>query len=693
MLWPAGRSMTVARRLVFCLTAIVAASSASRAAGLTRATRSDPESPVATQVAKARTGERDRSLAPSQPGQRTVIAGPRQPAPLGSAYLRLPKPAVVSLSHPSVVERPRPGATVATIPRGQSSPGVSPVSTRAPVVVLPAAVSPQPHASASGLTPVSAVTSVGVSSVRKLPPLAKTTGAEGTDAVLTATSSGRQDGRFVKLIPPLASRRVTLPASAEFAVTGPGVSTLGPTTSTAPDVMATGRRPPPAMLAAAVRPRALPAGPAVIGAYSGVTGTMAGRSGGSPTDVTPESAAVLAVKNSIDLEITAATIREAEAQLRLAYGLDDVRLTASATYGRRGPIATFSVPGPDGEPASVKLGDPEINSQQLDLTKTIYTNKRIEKAQDVALRALETRRLSRAVVSRALDLTAREIAYNVLRTEQLADVAGQRASAVAAHLDLTQKLVAGGVVPRFEAVQGETELARARGDVIAARTAVGTAKAALKRVLTLPQDSALNVLPGRAFGPPPGDESALIQQAWQQRPEIRVGEAAIKLAEASLRLAATSRNVSVNLIGGLTHTQASFGSEPLSWQVAISAQKPILDGNTERNEVGQAKAQLDAARLELEKTKQAIALDVSQAYLALDEARERLVVAEQAVVEAQEQLRIAGVRYQNGITLGVEVLDSQTAQAAARAELVNSQYNLQLSVARLSSSVGLWGGD
>ena len=341
---------------------------------------------------------------------------------------------------------------------------------------------------------------------------------------------------------------------------------------------------------------------------------------------------------------------------------------------------------------SIELGDPTIRMEQLDLVKPIYTAKRIERTQDLALRQLETRKISKAVVERALDLTAHELAYNVLRSEQLAEVAEQRASAVAAHLDLSKKLMRGGVVAKFEVVQAETELARSQGDVIGAQTLAETAKAGLKLALNLPQTAPLGVTRGPEYKAPPGDQRELIQGAWQERPEVRVAQAAIKLAEAALRLAATSRSVSVNLVSGLTHTTAQYGSEPLSWQVAVQATKPILDGNAEKNEVRSAKAQLDATRLELEKTKQEIALDVTQSLLALEEAQQRLRVAQQGLVEARERVRIAQVRYTNGIALGVEVLDAQTALASAQAERVNSDYNLQLATVKLRSAIGLWGG-
>jgi len=47
------------------------------------------------------------------------------------------------------------------------------------------------------------------------------------------------------------------------------------------------------------------------------------------------------------------------------------------------------------------------------------------------------------------------------------------------------------------------------------------------------------------------------------------------------------------------------------------------------------------------------------------------------------------LRYREGLTAGIEVLDAETALAAAEANLVNAQYDLSLAIARLRSAMGI----
>ena len=58
-------------------------------------------------------------------------------------------------------------------------------------------------------------------------------------------------------------------------------------------------------------------------------------------------------------------------------------------------------------------------------------------------------------------------------------------------------------------------------------------------------------------------------------------------------------------------------------------------------------------------------------------------------MEARERQRMAQLRYCEGLATGIEVIDADTALAAAQASLVNAQYDLALAIARLRSATGI----
>ncbi len=68
--------------------------------------------------------------------------------------------------------------------------------------------------------------------------------------------------------------------------------------------------------------------------------------------------------------------------------------------------------------------------------------------------------------------------------------------------------------------------------------------------------------------------------------------------------------------------------------------------------------------------------------------RRALVAAEDAVDNAQEQLRLAEGRYQAGVGTIIELSDAQVQLTQAAAQLVQAQFNLSTARARLLAALG-----
>lgn len=400
--------------------------------------------------------------------------------------------------------------------------------------------------------------------------------------------------------------------------------------------------------------------------------------------LTPDDAARVALDNSTDLVISAASIEEAQAEVLRAFGLDDVQVSLSASTSLRRARTGVRLDD-EGDAVTTGGGTNTSWSAGVSVSKTLYTGGRIERTQQAATLSVEAARISEAVVRRALRLTAHEAAYEVLRAEQLSHVAAQQAVAVSAHLELSRQLLEAGSVARFEVVQAETELARAQGEVISARTVLEQALSQLKRLLTLPQQDSVAVIPGPERDLPAGTLEDLIPLALARRPEVREAALAVQAAELTVRLARDTRNVSLSVDGSVSESDGGSGPD---WQVGLTLRKPLLDGQAERSEVRRAQARLEATRARRVQAEEDVAREVARYHIALREAHERLRVAGQGVIEARTRADIAQVRYETGYALGVEVLDAATALAQAEAELVNSQYNLQVAVTQLRSALG-----
>jgi len=407
--------------------------------------------------------------------------------------------------------------------------------------------------------------------------------------------------------------------------------------------------------------------------------------------MSPLGAARWALERNTDLQVQATSVEEALGQLRQAWASDGLSAEVSGSAMLLGPVSSIEIPAGEGQdPVSVQIGQDYSVQGTLSVTQPIYTGGRTELSVDVAEEGVTASRLGIDVARRSVALGAQELGYAVLRTVQLAGVAAAQVTAIAEHVRQAQALEDAGVAPHFDVVQANTELARARESLIAAQTAIEQARAQLRRLLALPPDSDLSLIDPPPPVMPEGDLPDLIDEALASRPEVQASETAVRIARFSLVLAERDLAPSVALTGSLTaQTASGFGGNNYSWQVGVVASKPLLDGGTRRGKVEAARARLRSAQLQLRSTQEEIALAVVQQYLAIGEAQEKIVAAQQGVEEARERRRMAQLRYREGLGTGIEVLDADTALAAAEASLVNARYDLQLAVIRLRTALGI----
>lgn len=405
-----------------------------------------------------------------------------------------------------------------------------------------------------------------------------------------------------------------------------------------------------------------------------------------PILLTPDAAAALAVKRSTDLVIAEQGVLSAEGLLKQAEALSKLTLNLDAAYTVSGPSQTVTLPGSD---ETFEFTPTHIHREGLVATQPLYLGGRDRHSREAAGAGVRSAQENVQAALLSVVLAARQATLRVLRLQQVEVVDQKRVTALAEQVRITTAMFEAGTAPRFEVVQAETDLASVKAEAIRDATAVALAKAQLAAQLNLPQGRELTVEEGVPQALPEGDLYMLISAALQQRPEVVAQEAAVRAQEANVRLARAQNKPMVALQAGLANQTASIASSGLGWTLSVGLDWPLIQGGAVQGGIMVAEAALNTACLQMESLQQRIALQVTQAQLAWQDATQAMAVAEQGAINAQERARIAQVRFQSGVGLGVEVLDAQTALAAAETQVVNARYGLQLAVVALRAALGL----
>jgi outer membrane protein len=131
------------------------------------------------------------------------------------------------------------------------------------------------------------------------------------------------------------------------------------------------------------------------------------------------------------------------------------------------------------------------------------------------------------------------------------------------------------------------------------------------------------------------------------------------------------------------------GGDGKSYTAGVMAQWDLWDGFSTRAKVREAKANLESAHEEQRKLRLALNLEVEQARLDLNTAAERLVVSGKTVEQAAESASLTRNRFEQGLALSTQLIDSETALVAARVRRSEAESDQRIAVAALRKALAL----
>jgi outer membrane protein TolC len=114
----------------------------------------------------------------------------------------------------------------------------------------------------------------------------------------------------------------------------------------------------------------------------------------------------------------------------------------------------------------------------------------------------------------------------------------------------------------------------------------------------------------------------------------------------------------------------------------------LFDGFKTRNRMEVAQNNAEVAKVQVEQTRQQIALDIRQQYQTREEARVRISTAREGLSAAQEAYRLALKRFQVGLATTFEVADVQNTLVQSGNNYVQAVNDLRVAEIRLARALG-----
>jgi outer membrane protein len=278
--------------------------------------------------------------------------------------------------------------------------------------------------------------------------------------------------------------------------------------------------------------------------------------------------------------------------------------------------------------------------------------------------------------------------YGALVSARNLEVAEQAVESAEEDLARTKALFEGGQVTEADLLALQVQLASLRENRIGARNNLELIQGDLNRVMGAPLDAQYRLtstLERSGSQGSPSDVATLETSAVSKRPEARRVAIGEEVADREKKIARAAFLPSLVLDAGWESDRVSFtGAGGTNWILGIGLRINLFDGLASVAKVKEAEAALRRARAERRNVEQGLLLEVRQAALALDAARERVVVTRESVAQARESHRIIRARYEGGLATMTDLLRSQNALLTAEARDLGAIYEARLAEVKLA---------
>ncbi len=411
--------------------------------------------------------------------------------------------------------------------------------------------------------------------------------------------------------------------------------------------------------------------------------------GKAPLSLSIEESVKIAVRNNPLVQIAREEKKAARGKVTEATSAALPTLTASATYTWLAelPSATF-------EGRTFTLGKQGQYLTSLNLAQTLFSAGRIP----AGIRAAKFYRSLADELLRAMEQTiafsAEKAYYDVLLSAEFYAVSRDALELAESHRSDVDKRLAQGIVSRYDLLRATIEVSNINAQMIQARNALHLAQTAFLKILALPLTTEFVLADKLRYDPAEAEMGESLAVAFVQRPEIKQADLKTATQRENIKATAAALYPTLALVGtweGGNASRFSFGGTgwEQGWYAGAMVSVPVFEGMRTRGKLVQERAKLRQYELEKQDLLQSVELEVKQAILSLEDATEFVESQKENVMQAQEGLRLANVRYAEEMATELDVLDARLALTQARNNYAQAAYNHMVARLALKKATGV----
>lgn len=418
-----------------------------------------------------------------------------------------------------------------------------------------------------------------------------------------------------------------------------------------------------------------------------------------PLALTVEEAVRIGLERSKSLHASMMKVKYADAKAGETSVTRFPSVKLGGSYARLSEVPPFEIgPFPPVISDRIMVSPAILDNYNLRLTlqQPVFTGFRLSKATEAADYAAEASTGDFRKDKLELTYGIQSKYWGLYRALEFSRVIDENVAQMEAHVKDIQNFFNQGIVTKNEVLKVEVQLSNVRLLQIEARNSVRLGTISLNSLIGIPLETELEMRTSLQFEDKNRTElKDLIRQAMEKRPDLQAMALRVKGGEAGVGLARSGWFPQIFLQANYIYARPNSRIFPAqdrfkdTWDISLTASFDVWNWGSTLYQTDQAQAQLYQEQDRFAQLTDGIVLEVTQAYLELEQTKERILVAGKSVAQAEENYRITNQKFRSGLSLNSDLLDAEVALLQSKFNHVQAMADYKLAEAQLIKAVGL----
>lgn len=284
--------------------------------------------------------------------------------------------------------------------------------------------------------------------------------------------------------------------------------------------------------------------------------------------------------------------------------------------------------------------------------------------------------------------------YNLLAAEKLLEVAGETANSSEESFKRAEVLFAVGTVPKSDVLKAKVQLETDRLGLIEAQNSLAIARASLNHILGYDVDHNIQIIDNLDVPEIEVGYDDAMQNAFSFHPALLKSSYDLKASRANIGMATSQYLPSVSAFytyswqhRELKEIENMFDRD-YNWYLGVSLRLPVFQGLSRVADFSRAQLSYKSSKEALEQARRNVALDVKTAYFQMEQAKKQILVSQNAVDAADEDLRLNKEKYNLGSGTILDLIDAQVSYTKAKSDHIQALYSYKKAIAKLQQAMG-----